>query len=576
MRNKRYKIPLFNQLINYNFEKFTSDFVAGLVTAFIAVPQCMAYANLAGLPAEYGLYCSLFPLVVYAVFGSSRTLVVGPAAIISLMIANTLTNLTPETPEQAIEYAVNLSLLTGFFLLLFSLLRLGNLTNFISKPVINGFTSASAIVIILSQFHLILGIEKVSGLPISDIFIKVSDANVIVILLSLSAFFVLWVSKSYFYSISVYLRFTPPLRQAFSKSGPILAIIIGAGLVFYFNLADNYNVKVVGEVPSGLPNISIRLFNPALWPDLLLPASSIALICFLTSLAVGITMATKDNKRINANQELMALGMSNISSAFTGTFALAGSISRSMTNHVSGAKTQVANIVSAIIVMISLIFFTHLFYFLPHAVLAAIVIMSVIPMVDINRIYQCWIYNKADAISLLTTLIAVLTLGMEYGIWVGVACSIMLLVYRSSQPHIAVLGRVHNSDHFRNINRLDVETLEVGSFLRIDESLYFANIQHVENFILKHCVSRPKIRHVVLVFNSVNFVDESALETLQGMISNLLSMNITLHLSEIKGVVNDQLKRTDLYQKLVPGKVFLTTADAMVYIKNMSSSKYIQ
>jgi SulP family sulfate permease len=575
MRNKRNKIPLFYQLQDYDVESFISDFIAGLVTAFIAIPQCMAYANLAGLPAEYGLYCSLFPLIVYAILGSSRTLVVGPAAIISLMIANTLTNLAPETPKQAIEYAVNLSLLTGFFLLIFSVLRLGKLTNFISKPVINGFTTASVIVIIVSQLHLILGIEKLNGLSLSDLFNRIYDVNIIVIFLSLSAFIVLWLSKSYFYKISLYLKLSPPLRQALSKSGPVLAVILGSTLVFYFDLAEVHNVKVVGNVPSGLPSFSISLFKPILWPDLLLPASSIALICFLTSLAVGMTMATKDNKRIDSNQELMALGMSNVISAFTGTFAVAGSISRSMTNYVSGAKTQITNIISAIIVMIALIFFTDLFYFLPNSVLGAIVIMSVIPMIDVERIYQCWIFNKADAFSLLTTLIGVLVFGVEYGIWIGVICSMILLVYRSSKPHIAVLGKVHNSDHFRNITRLDVETLEVASFLRIDESLYFANIQHVENFIMKHFVQYPKLRHVVLVFNSVNFVDESALETLKKMISNLSSMNVTLHLSEVKGVVNDQLKLTDLYEKLVPGKVFYTTSDAMLYIKFVGKSQNI-
>jgi SulP family sulfate permease len=567
MRNKRNKIPLFYQLQGYDVESFISDFIAGLVTAFIAIPQCMAYANLAGLPAEYGLYCSLFPLIVYAFLGSSRTLVVGPAAIISLMIANTLTNLAPETSEQAIEYAVNLSLLTGFFLLIFSVFRLGKLTNFISKPVINGFTTASVIVIIVSQLHLILGIEKLNGLSFSDLFSQIYDANTIVIFLSLSAFIVLWLSKSYFYKISLYLNFSPPLRQAFSKSGPVLAVILGSTLVFYFDLAEVHSVKVVGNVPSGLPSFSISLFKPILWPDLLLPASSIALICFLTSLAVGMTMATKDNKRIDSNQELMALGMSNVISAFTGTFAVAGSISRSMTNYVSGAKTQVANIISAIIVMIALIFFTDLFYFLPNSVLGVIVIMSVIPMIDVVRIHQCWVFNKADACSLLTTLIGVLVFGVEYGIWIGVVCSMILLVYRSSKPHIAVLGKVHNSDHFRNTTRLDVETLEIASFLRIDESLYFANIQHVENFIMKHFVQYPKLRHVVLVFNSVNFVDESALETLKKMINKLSSMNVTLHLSEVKGVVNDQLKLTDLYEKLAPGKVFYTTSDAMLYIK---------
>lgn len=572
MHNKIYKTPLITQLKNYDFEKFTGDLIAGLVTAFIAVPQCMAYAHLAGLPAEYGLYCSLLPLIIYAILGSSRTLVVGPAAIISIMIANTLTSLAPETPEQAIEYSVNLSLLTGLFLLLFSLLRLGKFTNFISKPVINGFTSASAIVIILSQLPLILGIEKTNGLSLPEIFIKVGEANIIVIFISLSAFLLLWLSKSYFLSISTYFRFPPPLRQAVSKSGPVLAIIVGSFLVFYFDLVESHSVKVVGEVPSGLPSLSISLFNPALWPDLLLPASSIALICFLTSLAVGITMAAKDNKRINSNQELMALGMANIGSALTGTFAVAGSISRSMTNHVSGANTQVANVVSALIVLISLLFFTDFFYFLPRAVLGALVIMAVLPMVNIKNIYQCWIFNKSDAISLLTTLIAVLILGMEVGIWVGVACSIISLVYRSSQPHIAVLGRVHNSEHFRNLNRFDVETLEIGTFIRVDESLYFANIQHIENFVLQHCISHPKLRHVVLVFNSVNFVDESALETLKGMIENLLSMNITLHLSEVKGVVNDQLKLTELYDKLFPGKVFFTTSDAMLYIKMLKSS----
>ena len=568
-------IPLLQKMKGYTGAHFVSDVVAGCITAFIAVPQTMAYAQLAGLPAQYGLYSSLLPLLCYALLGSSRTLVVGPAALISLMVASAIAKQAPETPQAYLQVSVNLALLTGLILTLLSALRMGNFANFISRPVITGFTSASALVIAVSQLHLILGIHTPGGMAFTQTLkylpVHLAQINLTVLSLSGMAFVLLWSGKYFLPVIAQKCHFPAPLSLAASKSAPIIVVIIGTVVVSIFSLNTKQEVSVLGSIPATLPSFNWTLININLWEVLALPAFSIALICFLTSIATGSTLASKNHERVNANQELLALGATNIGAAFMGGLSLAGSVSRSMVNFASGAVSQIANVVSAIVILITVLFLTPYFYYLPQAVLGAIVVMSVLPMIELKNIRQCWRFNRADAISLLVTFVATLLLGVEWGIWAGIGCSLVLFIQRSSQPHIAEVGRADNG-HFRNITRLNVETLPNAVFLRIDESLYFANVKHVEDHIMNRCNEDRELEHVVLLFSSVSSIDETALESIKRMIVNLRESGITLHLSDVKGMIRDQLKLTDILDVLAPGKLFYTADEAMRFLQSDKDS----
>ena len=261
------------------------------------------------------------------------------------------------------------------------------------------------------------------------------------------------------------------------------------------------------------------------------------------------------------------MGAANVSSALVGSFALAGSVSRSMVNYASGAATQIANLISAVVLVISLMFLTPYLFSLPKAVLGVIVIMSVLPMIDFKHIRRCWAFNKADAISLLFTFSSSLLLGVEIGIWAGIACSMILFMHRTTHPHIAEVGRA-DGGYFRNVNRLNVKTQKNAVYLRIDENLFFANVQYIENYIMERCSQNQEIKHLVLIFSSVSSVDESALDTLETLILNLREADITLHLSDVKGIILDKLKLTDIFATLSPGKLFFTADEAMSYLEN--------
>ncbi|MBO1256898.1 sulfate permease [Alteromonas sp. 5E99-2] len=558
---------------NYNSSMFVGDCVAGLVTASIALPQSLAYAQLAGFPPEYGLYAAILPLLIYACLGSSRTLVVGPAALISLLIGSSITKLAPQTTQEYINLGANLTILTGLFLSLLSLLRLGSLTTFISKPVISGFTSASAIIIASSQIPIILGLQPNSGLSFKDALlftgVHLDQTNLAVMALSILGMILLWSSQSLLPALLKKLKLTGPVALALSKSSPVLLIIISIFLVDQFHMQDNYNIAVIGQIPDSLPTINLNILNINRWPELAFPAASIALICFLTSIATGVTLASKRREKLNSNQELLALGAANIGSSLIGSFALAGSVSRSMVNYASGAVTQAANLISAAVLVISLLFVTPYLINLPKAVLGVIVITSVLPMIDFKHIRRCWVFNKADAISLLFTFLSSLFFGVEIGIWAGIACSMVLFIHRTTHPHIAEVGRAEGG-YFRNVNRLNVKTQKHTVYLRIDENLFFANVQYIENYIIDRCKQSPEVKHLVLLFSSVNSIDESALETLEALILNLREANITLHLSDVKGIIQDKLKLTDILQILPPGKLFFTADQAMNHLENLN------
>jgi SulP family sulfate permease len=559
--------PLIKWLSKYQRETFISDLMAGIIVAIMLVPQSMAYAMLAGLPPEFGLYASILPLLIYSLLGSSRTLAVGPVAISSLMVSTAVSQVAVQGSESYINAAINLSILVGVILLFLRSLRLGAIVNFISHSVLSGFTSAAAIVIAVSQLKHLLGLELPRQNSVDeslhDIFSAITDTNLIALLLSIFGLLLLWYCKAGLCKKLQGLKFPDYISQPICKAGPMFVVILGSLAVWIFSLDNNANVQTVGMIPQGLPSIPDITLDLELWKQLFIPALLIALIGFIESVSVGTALASKRQERIDPNKELVALGMANLGAAFSGTYPVAGGFGRSMVNFSAGAQTTVASIICAILVGITAAYFTPLFYYLPKAMLGVIIIMAVLPLIDFDAFMQSWKFNKADAMTLLVTFVLVLFIGVEFGILLGIALSITLLLYRASQPHIAIVGRIGETEHFRNIERHRVKTDQSTIAIRIDESLYFANTRFVEEFVLQQCLQRQGVKHVVLIFTAVNFVDASALETLEQLITNLRQEGITLHLSEVKGPVMDQLSNTLFLEHLGAGKVFFTTDQAM-------------
>ena len=559
--------PLAQWLQSYQRSTFISDLLAGVIVAIMLVPQGMAYAFLAGLPPQYGLYASILPLMLYALLGSSRSLAVGPVAIVSLLVGSTIGQFAEQGTDIYIHAAVNLSLLVGILLLLLRALQLGSIVNFISHSVTSGFTSAAALMIAVSQIKYFSGLDIPRELHIWEVFgflaNHTNEISQTTLLVGFTSLFVLWFTKGKLCCLLESLRIPTWIAQPICKAGPMFALIVGSLMVWGWQLDTNAGVSTVGSIPTGLPDLFAIRIDIALWQDLFVPALLIALIGFLESVSVGTVLASKRRERIDPNKELIALGVANLGSAISGTYPVAGGFGRSMVNHSAGAQTTIASLISAFLVLLSLLFLTPLFYYLPKATLGAVIVMAVIPLIDFSSFRQCWRFNKADALTLLATFVLVLVLGVELGILSGIGISIALLLYRSSQPHIAVVGRVGNSEHFRNIERHDVTTYNDTLALRIDESLYFANTRYVEEFVLAQCVEQKSLRHVVLICNAVNFIDASALETLENLVFKLRDEEITLHLAEVKGPVMDQLLNTAFIEHLGEGQVFFTTDQAI-------------
>ncbi|RTE67043.1 sulfate permease [Amphritea opalescens] len=560
-------LPLAYWLKDYQRDDFVSDLIAGIVVGILLIPQGMAYAFLAGLPPEYGLYAAIVPLFIYALLGSSRSLAVGPVAIASLMVGSTIADATARGLGDPVNIAINLSLLVGVILICLRILRLGSIVNFMSHSVISGFTSAAALLIGVSQLRHLTGLSIPNDGFITDSFgfllQHLSSINVVTLFLGLLGLLILWFAKARLANLLSRTALPNWLIQPICRAGPMFAMIVGTLLVASPGLDQHYQVAIIGSIPEGLPSLQLISIDLQLWQQLLTPAILIALIGFLESVSVGTTLASRERERIEPNKELIALGMANLGAAFSGTYPVAGGFGRSMVNFASGARTTIASLIAAVMVAVTVSFLTPLFYYLPKAILGAVIIMAVLPLMDIRAFTDSWKFNKADALTMFITFIAVLTLGVEIGILCGIAISFLLFIYRSSQPHIAVVGRVGESQHFRNVARHEVTTDEHILAIRVDESLYFANTRFVEDFIRSQCASRREVEHVIMICNAVNFIDASALESLENLTVQLASEGVTLHLAEVKGPIMDRLQKTSFLQQLSPGQVFFTADEAM-------------
>lgn len=556
-------LPSIPRAGGYHKAHFLGDVIAAVIVAIMLIPQSLAYALLAGMPAEVGLYASILPLVLYALLGTSSTLSVGPVAITSLMTAAALSDIAEQGTGDYLSAAVTLAALSGVMLFACGILRLGILANFLSHSVVQAFVTASAIVIAVSQLKHLLGVDG-EGDNLVDLLpsLYATSAETNPATLAIGAGMIGFLLASRYWGVGFLRLFGISAHSAglLVRTAPVLGVIATILLVLGLDL-ESRAVSVVGAIPAGIPALSLPTFSLQLAQELVMPAALISIIGFVESISVGRTLGAKRREGVDNDRELIALGGANLAAAFSGAFPVTGGFSRSVVNFDAGAQTQLASLMTAGLIALVALFLTPYLYHLPKAALAATIIVAVISLIDFSIIRKTWRYSKRDWGSVMATLLLTLGFGVEVGVSSGVLISIGLHLYRTAQPHIAEVGLVEGTEHFRNIRRYKVKTAPEILNLRIDESLFFANANMLEELIYERVAEDRCIKHVVLVCSAVNEVDFSALEKLVEIDSGLREKGILLHLSEVKGPVLDRLRRAHFIEKL-SGNLYLTQHQA--------------
>jgi SulP family sulfate permease len=560
---RRY-VPILTWGAEYSRRTLTGDLTAAVIVTIMLIPQSLAYALLVGLPAQVGLYASMVPLVLYAIFGTSRTLAVGPVAVASLMTAAAAGQIAAQGTPEYLGAAIALAMIAGLMLVAMGGLRLGFLANFLSHPVISGFITAAAVQIAAGQVAPLLGIRAV-GENLLDLLISLGPnlvkTNPYTAMLGLASLaFLLWVRRGL---KPLLLRVGIGERPAdfLAKMGPAMVIVATIATVWGLRL-DARGVGILGAVPQNLPELALPPFDAALWKKLLVFAPLICIVGYVESISVALTLAAKRRQRVDPDQELIALGASNIGAAVSGGFPVTGALSRSVVNFEAGAQTPAAGAFTAVGVALATLFLTPLLFFLPKAALGAIIIVAVLSLVDLGALKRTWNYSRADFAAMAATILLTWAEGVEAGLVAGVALSIFLHLYSTSRPHVAVVGQIPGTAHFRNVTRHTVVTDPEILSLRVDESLYFPNARFLEDLINGAVATNPAIRHVILECPAVNTIDASALESLEAINSRLKDGGITFHLSEVKGPIMDRLKRSHFLEELT-GKVHLSQYEAV-------------
>ena len=568
MRHKGSGLRAFFPILDWGrrYERSTlaSDGLAALIVTLMPIPQSLAYASLAGLPPHVGLYASIAPLLLYAIFGTSRVLAVGPVAVVSLMTAAAIGEHAQAGSPHYWAVAITLAFLSGAMLLVMGLLRLGFLASFLSHPVISGFITASALLIAAGQLKVILGV-KVEGHHFMELAWGLAQqwgqVHAITAALGLVMVGFLFWARRRLKPLLLSWGLPARLADVLSKAAPVGAIALAAALTWFFQWSQS-GVKIVGTVPQGLPPLTWPVWDLGLWRELAMPALLISVVGFVESVSVGQTLAAKRRQRIEPDRELVALGASNLGAAFTGGFPVTGGFARSVVNFDAGAQTPAAGVFTAVGILLTVLLLTPALYFVPQAALAATIVVAVLSLVDLGVFRRTWLYSKADFAAVLTTVGVTLGVGVESGLVAGVLVSLMLFLLKTSRPHIAEVGLVSGTEHFRNVLRHQVRVDPRLLSLRVDESLYFANARALEDRINEEVAKRPKLQHVVLQCSAINDIDASALESLEAIDHRLKDARILLHLSEVKGPVMDRLKSSAFLSDL-GGRVFLTHYQAV-------------
>ncbi|WP_273566059.1 SulP family inorganic anion transporter [Maribacter halichondriae] len=551
--------PFLQWLPEYQKSWLSKDIVAGLTVGIILIPQGMAYAMIAGLPPVYGLYASLIPVLVYAFLGTSRQLAVGPVAMDSLLVAAGLGAMAISGVENYIAMALFLAFLVGAIQLILGLFRMGFLVNFLSKPVISGFTSGAAVIIIFSQLKHLLGadIQKSNQFHqlVLNAFEKISETNLLDFAIGISGILIIVLLKKWSKKIP----------------GILIAVILGVLAVYFLNL-ESYGVGLVGSIPDGLPSFQIPDFSIENFKDLWPIALALALVGYLEAISIGKSIEDKNGEEtIDSNQELVALGASNMAGSFFQAFPITASFSRSAINNESGAKTTIASVISVVMVVLTLLFLTPLFYYLPNAVLASIIMVSVFGLIDVSYARSLWKHRKDEFFVLLLTFLATLFIGIKEGILMGVLFSLLLLVYRTSKPHFAVLGNVRDSDYYKNIDRFGDEAIIRDDLLivRFDAQLYFGNAGFFKRQLLKHVEAKGSmLRGVILNAEAINYIDSTAAQILTKTIHEIHERGLQFYIAGAIGPTRDIIFSSGIINELDKKYLFVQTKEAVACFDN--------
>ncbi len=555
--------PALSWLKSYNRVQFGQDATAAFIVTMLLIPQSLAYAMLAGVPPEVGLYSSILPLVLYAIFGTSSSLSVGPVAVASLMTATSLAVIAEQGSASYLTGAITLALLSGAMLVSMGIMKLGMITNLLSHSVISGFISASGIIIALSQLKHIFGIQAHGDNVVTQslsMLENIGQFNPMTFVVGLSVVTFLLLARRYAKSFFIMLKVPDTYATSLAKTAPILGVLSSLALVYAYDLQAQ-GVAITGNIPAGLPHLSLSLPSFELIKSLALPALMISIIGYVESISVGKTLGAKRQEKVKPNQELIGLGAANIASGISGGFPVTGGFSRSVVNFDAGAVTQLAGIMTAIGIMIASLVLTPILYFLPKATLAATIIVAVTTLIDFSILKKTWAFSRSDFYAVLATIVITLLMGVEVGVASGVGLSILLHLSRTSRPHVAEIGLIKGTEHFRNVKRYEVKTSPNLLCLRPDESLFFVNAAFLEDSILDSINHRPDITDVVIQCSAVNEIDFSALEMLEALNNQLKTLHIKLSFSEVKGPVMDHLECSGFLQHL-SGKVYLTQYQA--------------
>jgi SulP family sulfate permease len=556
--NMKNFLPILEWLPKYNKTLFKGDLAAGLTVGVMLIPQGMAYAMLAGLPPIYGLYASIFPLIIYAIFGTTRQLAVGPVAMDSLLVAAGVGAIATAGSAEYIALAILLAFMVGVILFVMGIFRLGFLVNFLSRPIISGFTSAAALIIASSQLKHLLGLKLESTTYLYETLIgvgkNIGQTNLITLAIGVGAIVVLKLIKKH--------------KPAFPSQ--LAVVILGIGVVWGLGLADK-GVKIVAEVPEGLPAFGIPAITVENLQTLLPIAITIALIAFMEAISVGKAIQAKHKDfEIDPNQELIALGLANMVGSFFKSFNVTGGFSRSAVNDEAGAKTGMAGVISAALIVLTLLFLTPLFYYLPTAVLGAIIIVAVLGLINIRMVKYLWLTDRADFAMLVATFFGTLFLGMQWGVLVGIGLSLLVLLVKTTRPHYAVMGKIPNEPHYKNVQRFpDLEIADDTLIIRFDAGLYFANIGYFKEVIKKHIKEKgDQLKAFFLDADSINNIDSSAVYALEEIVDECRDQGIKFYIIAVKGPVRDVLSKTKLMDKIGKNHFFMQTEHAMNFYRS--------
>jgi SulP family sulfate permease len=556
--------PILEWIQEYNKTLFKGDLSAGITVAVMLIPQGMAYAMIAGLPPVYGLYAAIFPQLIYAIMGSSRQLAVGPVAMDSLLVATTLNTMAIVDAQHYISLAIFLAFFMGVIQVFLGLIKFGFLVNFLSKPVINGFTSAAAIIIGLSQLNHMLGVEISQGNVLQALMQSIwevrTEIHLLTLMITLGSIFLIFGIKR------------------FSKKIPVALVVVILTTLLTSQLNWNeMGVSIVGTIPSGLPAFNFQWIAVEDIYPLFPMALTLSLIAFLEAISIAKAIEVKENKEtVDPNQELIALGAANVFGSFFQSYPTTGGFSRTAVNHESGAQTGVAAIISAAVVGLTLVFFSSWFYYLPKPVLGAIILTAVINLVDLKYPYQLWSSHREEFFILLFTFLITLFMGIMEGVLLGTLASLSLMVYRSSQPHIAILGRIKGTKHYRNIHRFteEVETFPGVLILRFDGQLFFGNHSYFKKQIVDLLGRETKkIRYLVIDASPINYIDASASNTLNHWIQNLNKEGITVLWVNVIGPIRDLFFKNGMLKKIGKKNLFYSLDSAVKYIGGEETPK---